>query len=269
MSFFASRPESDTLDAWLNLKLAEGTPQGQLLFRSARAAHSFQDDGSGGLALLVGLPVTLGPCGSGGSLAETEWGTSHRELEGGLSHSLGWPTQLARFPLPVARLHEQGPSQWGRLLNAFHTERHRHGARPDFGRTAFEGAGVWLGVVRAPAKERFSLERAFFKQVPELSRHALPVVMRAEALLEEQGVAAKVFPPTAAWNATSLARILYAKGAISRLPPGATVALADCNRRIRVQPEPGNLPELYFPEELPSDLAPLFRGRSGTSAAAP
>lgn len=89
--------------------------------------------------------------------------------------------------------------------------------------------------------------------------------MRLESLLEGHGVSARVFPPTALWNAASYARLVWARlriGEHTKLNKGLSLvaAHAESGKGWRLQDEHHQVLEQFeFDEELDSDLEPLQR----------
>lgn len=255
-SYFRAHPNSKALDTWLMNQARLGTPRGQLLLRSARAAFSFQEDRANGVVhVLIGLPMAVEQ-GSRIEVAHAE--RARVEVEEGLHRALGYPVAMDRIPVDATTLHQYGATCWDRILKAFlkRLEDENSLACCAAASTCPAGPAIWLGMLTAPLEQRQALEGLLFRMNPDITRKTRSLLMRAEALLEEQGAQARLFAPTAAWNAPSFSRVAHARFLMSRFEgPGWTLSPAPAG--LLLKGPAGQQLTLEFPEETPADLKPL------------
>ncbi len=240
------RAEADT---WIHRRLQGRGQREQALFRQWRALHCWTEFPQ--TALLVGWPVSVQQKGR-------VPGKLSAELAGGLSHAL-LPQQVtvtaAQLPVPANALHAT-PTK---TLQAWLRDGVASSTSED-GDLAENGPYVWVSRIRFESSADASELEQFFHANKSLADRVRPLAMRAEALLEEQGVRARVFPPTALWNAASMARLMDARLRLSQharrrthlaFEPTSseTWALKDSNG--------SELERFSFPEELPADVMPL------------
>lgn len=256
--YFKSRRNVPELDAWLLSPQRRGMARTQMLLRCARLAHSYVPRTTGP-SLLIGIPLvietpTLGP----------DWRALQHELEAGLAFATGGVVQMCRAPVGTEKLHAVGPSTLSNWVTSLTSSGpgDPSAALASAGPLWAEGAYVWVGVVTMPAGSDAPLEELFFKVNAEISRRCRQLLMRVEALAEEQGGAIRLFPPTAFWNALSLSRLLRARMALYRLPDPAAWTLEWEPGTLRATAASNKTLAFSLPEEIEDDLLPLLQGFS-------
>lgn len=257
-SYFRAHPNSRPLDTWLLNQARLGTPRGQLLLRSARAAFSFREDQANGvLHVLIGFPVAVD---QGSRIDANHVKKARVELEAGVLRALGVPVALDTLPVDATTLHQLGATGWARVLEAFLKSMEAGEDAPVFSSPSAScpaGPAVWLGMLTAPLERRAELESLLFRMNPDVTRKTRPLLMRVEGLMEEQGAQVRLFPPTAAWNAPSFARLAHARFLVSRFSgPGWSLNPAPAG--LLLKGPAGQQLTLEFPEETQADLKPLM-----------
>lgn len=203
------------VDPVLRKWLIGGQPEAQALWRQWLALHQLAQKASS-RSLLVGLPVWGRAGGRSSQLS--------REFAQGLAHWL-LPADVhcdaLSYPLSAGALWEMPAHAWqdwhtgplDALAQACNLHEPRQQEEP--------GAFVWLARVRASEHAPKALERLLAPlrpQDPAMQR----LCMRLESFIELAGGQARVLPPTALWNADSLARLSWLREVLlqqSSLPP--------------------------------------------------
>jgi hypothetical protein len=252
--YFRARPNSDALDAWLHAQLRDGTPRSQLLLRTARASHSFSQTPGGDLRLLIGLPAVLGES----SLSAVDcFKAAQIELEAGLSHALRWSVTFWPHPVAADELRKAGATGWAKIARSFNApppeQEAWRGVVPD---AATEGPAVWVGEVRAPSSDRTRVGQLLFQTNAQVSDASRSLLMRAEGLLEESALRCRLLPPTALWNAPSIARLVHLRMWLAALP--ATAWSLSWQQGELLASGPQRSRKFEFPEELAGDLEPVL-----------
>lgn len=234
----------------------------QLALREARAATSFVQAGAGLSRLLIAVPLAWTEAGT-----LSDWRAIQQEAE--QSYRNLWEPEGLAFRLSavpcacdlVTKLSQKlDLGVWvERIQNTGSFEvlaSDRASDQP--------GPYVWLGVVEAAADNLATMESRFFKVAVGAGRTMAPVNLRMEALLEAQGLKARVFPPTAFWNALSLSRILFARLKLQELTQsGMRWTARRQGASVVVTVRGQECLRLNFPEETNADLEPLFRANGG------
>lgn len=249
--YFRARPNSRELDAWLLSLLKSPSERAQLLLRTARAAQSFEHLVGQPLSLLIGVPLVVQ---SAATTKKDPWFLPRIELESGLAYQLGWQVRMCAHPVAVSTLHAAGATCWRAWRDALSPS----SSAPDPSLTTGErpsGPCVWVGHLIAPDTDLEKVDSLLMRMNPELGRSARTLLMRLEGLLEEQGVGARMFPPTAAWNALSFARAAHARMTLGSLAAGWVLVRRPGG--LDAQSPEGQTIHLEFPEELDADLEGL------------
>jgi len=247
VSYFQARPNQQDLDAWLLSPARRGSARGQLLLRSARMAAAYEETDAE-VHLLIGLPLSVAQKAPN----SVDWATARRELEGGLASALEAQVAAAPAPWRCAALHAEGATRF----TAWHKRLFAGTAALPEGAELDEGAGVWPLAISVAAGRELDLSDWFFRMNPDITRITKVLALRLEGLLEEQGLEARVFPPTALWNSMSIARIAHARLRLQALPDPASWTLAFADGVLSAQQ--GDVQVTFdMPEELDTDLVPL------------
>ena len=254
--FFSSTPDASWLDNWLRAKLTPVSTRGQYVLRAARATRCYGTCFGDLRQLLVAWPVA-----ASSTIGVKDWSKTKAAAEGGLSLALaelGATVQLCARPVSCASLQAQGLSRMRNLMESL-----RLGREPALsaGSAAEVGPLVWVARICTSASGAAELERLFFAMNHALTKLTRPICLRMEALMEEEGVLIKVFPPTALWNGLSLSRLTYARLVLNtaRKTKGPWHATRE-GSTVRVVGPAGEVLNQDFPEEVNQDLLPLFEG---------
>lgn len=254
--FFHAHPEEPVLDAWLLSTLHPLTPASQLRLRIARQALTYWQGNDGRQYLLFGVPLSLVTTGEASA-----WEALRVEYEAGLTHALlETHAKVRMFSIPVspAVVHTVGPSRLGSCCELL-----MMGRDPveELHTKLTPGPGVWAGLVSVPVEHKERLQQLFFQVNPELSKLVSSLTVRLESLAEAKGIKVRMFPPSAYWNSPSLARMVDARLKIQPLKKtGQPFTAERRGRAVVLQCEGDDVFEFDFPEELDSDIAPLFAG---------
>lgn len=245
---------NDSAHEWVERTLRSQTEAAQHLFRQWRALHAWEHSPFCDSRLLVGWPLAVERVGT--SIAPLS-----EELSASLSAALlplDVKVSTAALPLPVAALHQAPASAWlAWLTDAAPRLTQDHSQAP-----LAPGAYVWVSQLSCcPPNNKMA--SWFAGTNSAVSQAMWRACMRMEGLLEEQGTGAKVFPPTALWNAASFSRLAWARlraGRHLKQQGGLTLAVTQAQGRILAELGREGAPALEqfeFEEELARDLAPL------------
>lgn len=260
VDYFASRPNNPALDAWLLAQIGQGSERAHALLRTARMAHSVVQAEEGTHHLTIGIPIVLA---SSVSFRSKGWAVARVELEEGLARVTGaLSIRLQEAPRHVDVFHALGATGWSRIQAELLEAAPSSDTSSD---DVTAGPKVWMGMAVFPEVAQKEMEHKLFAQNPEVGAQSRSVLMRAEALLEEAGIASRVFPPTAAWNSLSLARLYHARQALGA-PENCGLRLELALPWLRLVDSTGVRFSAYFPEELEQHVRPLAQWYESKSA---
>ncbi|MCC5610965.1 hypothetical protein LC612_30510 [Nostoc sp. CHAB 5834] len=259
LSFFFKTQTTPEVSTWLKQYTSQTpTVQSQAVLRMARCASSFWSDSRERFHLLFGLPLTLQK-----NSTSLDWLTLRQELQFGLAHALidlEVDPQLSGAPVPVEQFARLSPTELAEWVSALQLR--RDPSRQWHVSTSDLGALVWPGLLSFNSAQKDDVERLFFSTSALAMKQSRSTLMRIEALAEEAHAEMRCLPPTAAWNVCSFSRIAAARVALDPLRKGSGPFTAwREGQEVHVQ-EADSAPThtFYFPEELDSDIAPLFKG---------
>lgn len=254
-SHFKALPGALDLTDWFQGKSLVNRLKAQHYLRTARSCVSYRSAPSKRQLLFAWpLSVAAAPAAAG-------WKWARGEAQNGLSLELAdLDAQVQTCAEPIS-CEDFQTLPLGFLAECVPTLAARRDPFRERYKTPIGGPALWVGLVTVPEDCAGDLEDVLFVVGAEVSRMTKSLAMRMEALVEEEGGAVRVFPPTAIWNASGLARLAHARLALA--PAKKSKGPWVVQRRgteVRVSGPRGEVFVSEFPEETNDDLAPLFTG---------
>lgn len=190
---------------------------------------------SGAAGVLLAIPAWGASCLANDHVAY--------ELQAGLRHwAHGRQVQLTVLaPCTAAQWHRTSPEALLSLVQAAQNRAAPTTRLPSL--PEFCGPWVWPVWAQAPLDEEHRLAPFFTAPGPK-DPDLVRLLMRVESLLEQGSSAllpaVRLLPPTAGWNADSLARLSWARALLLHLGAGGWMRLERGTRWILGLSEPGN-----------------------------
>jgi hypothetical protein len=237
-------------------KAAPPTNRRQANLRNARANACFEQvpPGVGNFSVLIGVPLALPSTN-----VSVDWGKLAFELQSSLNTAfepLGVSVLMRSAPatcLGLKTVSSSILSRWLKEPPELFCE-----STPLDERQTIVGPCVWVGRALASPENLSELSNLFFKVDAGIGRLLTRTNLRMEALIEEQGARARIFPVTAYWNSLSVSRLTHARLILRELArKNEQVVVQREGLTVVIRAQSGVI-TLDFPEETAMDLVGML-----------